>query len=93
MAVVDCDLFQFVRTYLIAIQQFLIIRESICAVLGFISDVPKASTLRATLPFWSVNISLAVTLWAGDHSVFLGLKHLLSHLHLVLNLCFVLFPL
>ncbi len=45
----------------------------------FLSNEPKASALWATLAFWSLNISLAVTARADYHAVFLRLKNLLVH--------------
>jgi len=45
----------------------------------FLSNEPKASTLWATLAFWILNISLAITARADYHAVFLMLKNLLAH--------------
>jgi len=52
---------------------------SIRVFFGFLSNEPKASTLWATLAFWSLNISLAVTPWADYHAVFLRLNNLFFH--------------
>jgi hypothetical protein len=45
----------------------------------FLSNEPKAPALWATLAFWILNISLAVTARADYHAVFLRLKNLLAH--------------
>ncbi len=52
------------------------------AFLVFLFNQAKASAFWARLPLWNLNISLAVTLLANNHAVFLRLNNLPAHFSL-----------